>query len=167
MFAEGFIAEHIFEILGLFVTIGGIWLVVTQLRETRRATEVEAILGLYSKYDDLWEDFLYIGKLIWTEKWERMSSKEAFEYINSSPKRRKTYSRVLGFGEALGLLVNRNSIDFKVAYQFAGTAFSQDFRRVEKTISQERIERNFPEVWDMYEWLALEIEEYAESLSKN
>lgn len=46
MFSEGFIADHILEILSLGLAALGIWFVVQQLRETKLASQMEAMVHL-------------------------------------------------------------------------------------------------------------------------
>ena len=72
MFAEDFIANHLFEILGLVVTISGIWLVVQQLRETKLATQMEGVLSLSDRFIEITPEVSLIDRVTSAADWSTL-----------------------------------------------------------------------------------------------
>lgn len=158
MFADGFLANNIFEILGLIVTIGGIWLVVKQLNETRLATQMEGMLVLGEKFAASINDASILRELFELEEWKGLSDREAHNRVYDSKALANAYNKVLSLFELIGVLVRRKTLDRELAFDYYGSVASGWWNYLEKITRQRRIENNSESIGEHWEWLAKQFE---------
>ena len=165
MFADGFIAEHIFEILGLLVTVGGVWLVVKQLNETRLASQMEGMLALTERNAALLDHIDIFSKFVNTDKWKKADGQAARKIIFDSKKNRNAFLELGSFYEIVGVLVGRKVLDENLAYDYFGDFLSTRWTLVEKAVKGQREQINNETYLNHWEWLAKKFE--AETAKRN
>ena len=83
MFNNDFLSISLVEIIGLLVTIIGIWLVVKQLNETRLASQMEGLLELTNLDLSNSDGLLALKELSSQEDWNTLSDEEAFARVHN------------------------------------------------------------------------------------
>ena len=162
MFADGFIAEHIFEILGLLVTVGGVWLVVKQLNETRLASQMEGILALGDRFDGIVEHNIILFELSQTTPWKEANNSKAHKIIFESKRNREAFFKVTSFYEALAVLVRRRVVDKQLAIDNWGDMVGKRWTWIEKAVLEHRRSLENEKFSQHWEWMAKEFENYPE-----
>ena len=157
MFAGEFISNHIFEILGLLVTIAGVWFVVQQLREAKLASQMEGMIHLaeLSGSNETREE---LRELVYIEEWEILSPKEAYSRIFDSENSKKGFLKMASVYELVGVFVKRKALDEGIVYDQYGHGVPFWWRRLEKVIVfMRRVEKN-EALFVNWEWLAQRFE---------
>lgn len=158
MFADGYFSFSFPEIVGTIVTITGIWLVVKQLNETRLASQMEGMLALVAKLDDIAEQrdtLLDLGSL---DEWISLSDEEAYAKVYAQESYRVAYVRTKIFYELLGVLVYKKTLDKGLAYEFFGNTVMLWWKRLSKVMRQQDVRQDTKEMGRNWERLAIEFE---------
>jgi hypothetical protein len=162
MFADGFLSITLEGILGLLVTAVGIWLVVQQLREAKLASQMEGMLALVGKLDDIAEQrdtLLNLGSL---DEWLSLSDEEAYDKVHAKESYRVAYTRTKIFYELLGVLVYKKTLDKGLAVEFFGNTVTLWWKRLSKVMRQQDLKQNTQEMGRNWQRLALEIEKMSD-----
>lgn len=158
MFAENFLSITVADVLGLLVTIIGIWLVVRQLTESKLASQMEGMLTLGDRFDHLLEHIILLFELSQSDRWKKADSDEAYKIIYETQENREAFFKMGSFYELLAVLVRRKVLDEKLAYDTYGELVAKRWRWVEKAVAAHRIAQGTEEYWEHWEWLALRFE---------
>ncbi len=147
------------DILGLIVTLLGIWLVVRQLREGKLASQMEGVLML----QDHWERIIEDRSLLWEmtlqdDEWDSCSPKVAYRKIFGDKTITDSFMRVANFFDNLGMLVRGHALDMDFAYRGYGNVLSILYDKLEKVIALDRKVQNNPQIFVSWEWLRREFE---------
>jgi hypothetical protein len=146
------------ELLGLLVTIAGIWFVVQQLREAKLASQMEGLLQLQSQYREIGNKADELRALIYSPNWRSLSPKEAYLAIETNPKAHQSYDDISNFYENLGSLVKIKALDMDLVFMTLGPPSAGLFRFLKKAVQAQRIRDEYPDLLAHWEWLALEFE---------
>lgn len=146
------------EVLGLLVTIVGIWLVVMQLRETKLASQMEGLLTLGQMDSGNSTNWNRALELINGQDWKAMKASEAHELFHETDSISKAFDEITVFFELMSVLVRRKALDKRMAYDMYGNAVPRWWKRLEKVIEHHRVETNDDSIGKNWEWLADEFE---------
>ena len=157
MFADGFLSAYMFEILGLLVTIAGIWFVVQQLRESKLASQMEGILML----QDHWERIIEDRGLLWdmtmtNDDWDTYSAKMAYKAVYDDKDVRDSFLRVANFFDTIGTLVIGKSLDKKLAYHQYNLVLCPLYDKFEIVLSVDRKAQKNARIFENWEWIRKE-----------
>ena len=158
MFGEGYLSNNLFEIVGLLVTILGIWFVVRQLREGKLSSQMEAMMGLREMISDYSGSEQIILDLFASDDWNSISDKEAHKRIVSSESTLEAWNEITSFMELYSLLVRKSALDESLAFAFNGKFVSLWWSRLERIVYQERTSMNWSGLLENWEWLARRFE---------
>ena len=161
MFSENFNSITLADVLGLLVTIVGIWLVVRQLTESKLASQMEGMLTLGDRFDGLLEHIILLFELSESDEWKAADSDKAYKMIYRTKKNREAFFKMGSFYELLAVLVRRKVLDEQLAYDTYGALVAKRWRWVEKAVGAHRDAQGTDEYWEHWEWLALRFENYA------
>jgi hypothetical protein len=154
MFGGEYFSFSFPELVGTVVTIVGIWLVVRQLKETRQASQMESFLLLNQAYSDVNKNAIALKDLVGSNPWKDLSDEKAFVAIKGKTITYEGYNDIFGFFDLMGMLVRRNVLDEGMARETWGKLVSIWWGRVERMVRYERVDRNWPELGQNWEWLA-------------
>ena len=157
MFADGFLADNLFEIMSLLLTAAGIWFIVQQLREAKLASQMEGMISLTDSYKKLSEEFAYLEPLFADEKWISLSLDEKYSRVLKETEIFGNMSNVLDHYELVGLLVKSKALDKHIAYRFYGSS-DVDWKNYEKIVQTHRDAIQRPQIGIYWEWLEREFE---------
>jgi len=146
------------DVLGLIVTIVGIWLVVRQLREAKLASQMGGMMELRQMISDNSEFERLLFDLISEDDWEAISAKEAHARLFNSDELTEAWNELTSFFELYSLLVRKKALDEGMAYAYNGKFVSLWWKRLEKIARQQRIELKWGDLLENWEWLALKFE---------
>ena len=157
MVVNDFLLNNMFEILGLLVTMAGIWFVVQQLRESKLASQMEGILML----QDHWERIIEDRGLLWemtiqNDDWDSLSAKKAYREVYKNKDVNDSFIRVANFFDTVGNLVISKSLDKELAYRQYCLVLSPLFDKFEKVILLDRKVQKNPRIFDNWEWMRRE-----------
>ena len=156
MFADVNLSNNIFEILGLLVTIVGIWLVVSQLRESRLSTQLSGFLELSSQFTGIAASIEFVDDLSVSEEWKSFDGSQAFAYLTEDVETRKMYKHVAAFYETLSALVKRGALDYQLIAETYGGIGARRWRTLEKAVTVHRKALSSPGLYENWEWFAKE-----------
>ena len=159
MFNNDFLSISLVEIIGLLVTIIGIWLVVKQLNETRLASQMEGLLELTNLDLSNSDGLLALKELSSQEDWNTLSDEEAFARVHNSKTSKKAWMETMTFFELLGVLGKRKALDKGLANDQFGRVVSIWWNRFEKVARQHRSNGNWDGYAENWEWLANEFKD--------
>ena len=154
MFADGFLSDHIFEILGLLVTIVGIILVLRQIRESTVSSQLSGFLELASQFVGIASSIEFVDALSTSDDWKSLDAKEAFNYLTEDEEIRPKYKEVGAFYETLSALVRRGALDHQLSIDAYGSLLSQRWSTLEKAISVHRKVLGNTTLYEQWEWAA-------------
>ena len=156
MFGEGYFSFSFSELIGTMVTIVGIWLVVSQLRESRLSTQLSGFLELSSQFSGIAASIEFVDDLSVSEEWNSFDGSKAFAYLTDDVEIRKMYKHVGGFYESLSALVERGALDYQLIDKTYGEIGARRWRTVEKAVVEHRKVLNSPGLYENWEWFAKE-----------
>ena len=149
------------DLLGLLVTIVGIWLVVRQLKEAKLASHMEGLLALGDRFDGMIEHFNLLLELSQDERWKEADSATAYKILIESKENRDAFFKVAAFYETIAILVRRNVMDEQLALDGWGDMVAKRWDWMEKAILAQRALLENEEYWQHWEWLAKKFENYS------
>jgi hypothetical protein len=158
MYVDGYIAEHIFEILGLLVTSLGIWFVVQQLRQAKISAQAETLLRLSEWSAELEDETFFLTELVETEKWKKLSQSESYDFMMGEKSYFKTFFKISSLYEMVGVLVRTKALDESLAYEMFDYFLPLMYRNYEKFTLAYREFNNVQTVNVHWEWVAKEFE---------
>ena len=159
MFADGFLSITLEGMLGLLVTVVGIWFVVQQLREARLASQMEGYLMLMGRFGELSAAIEFIDDLGVSQEWNNFSNTEAYNYLIENELYREFYKKIGIFSEGVSALLRRGVLDEKLAFETFGRMGVKRFHTFKKAIDENRMLLGEPTLNDNWEWLAIEFED--------
>lgn len=159
MLNGGFLTITIGEVLGLIVTIVGIWLVVRQLNETRLASQMEGMISLSAMSIDMENDVKALREFTLLEEWEKLDDVEAYELIRGTDEFYQGYLKQATVYGLTGGLVREGALDIRVAAVQFGYFVPAMWRQFEKYTKMLRKEFG-PHINENWEWLAMEFEKF-------
>lgn len=142
------------DLIGLIVTVGGIWLVVKQLREAKLASQMEGVLALGDRFDGMVEELNLLLELSQSERWKEADNEAAYKILLESKKNRTAFFKVASFYETLSVLVRRKVLDEELALDAWGDMVGKRWYWMEKAILAQRVSLENEEYWQHWEWLA-------------
>ena len=158
MFADGYIAEHMFEILGLLVTSLGIWFVVQQLRQAKISAQAETLMRLSEWEGELEDDRVFLTELAETEEWKNLSQAESYDFVMGNDKYSKPFVNISRVYEMVGVLVRTKALDESLAYEMFNYFLPLMWRNYEEFTLAYREAHNVQTVAEHWEWLTIEFE---------
>lgn len=159
MFAENFLSISLAEVLGLLVTMVGIWLVVKQLNETRLASQMEGLMTLMGQYQDLNKERTNLVNMALERKWNKLTPEEAFSTIFNDKNLLASYIKIGNLYDMIGSLIRFKAFDKVLGMRNFGPLILREFRAYEKVIEVDRQRGpGGPMVFEDWEWLAKEVE---------
>ena len=158
MFNIAGFAISLAEVIGLIVTIVGIWLVVRQLREAKLASQMGGMMDLRQMISDNTEFEQLLSELIAEDDWESLNAEEAHSRIFDSDEHTEAWNELTSFFELYSLLVRKKALDEGMAYAYNGKFVSLWWIRLEKIARQQRIELKWDDLLENWEWLAIKFE---------
>lgn len=158
MFNIGGFAISLAEALGLIVTIVGIWLVVRQLREAKLASQMGGMMDLRQMISDNTEFEQLLSDLIAQDDWQSLSDEEAHSRLFASDDLREAWNELTSFFELYSLLVRKKALDEGMAYAYNGKFISLWWTELEKIARHQRIELEWENLLENWEWLATKFE---------
>jgi hypothetical protein len=147
-------------VLGLLVTLLGIYLVVRQLKEARLASQMEGMLALGDRFDGLLEHIIVLNELTKSDRWQAADSEEALGIIYESTETREAFFKVGSYYEGLAVLVRRKVLDEQLAYDSNGSLIYKRWKWVDKAVFAHRIAQGAEDYWEHWEWLAERFRDY-------
>jgi len=156
MFAEGFLSISLEGLIGLIVTVVGIWLVVQQLRETKLASQMDGLITPSEMHKNIREEVKPLQDFADSEEFKKLDGKEAFTMIESNEKYWIGLVRMSYMFTLIGNLVYTKSLDIRLADRSFGYVIPLNWRRLEKVIKWHRIEIENENVNVWWEWLTNE-----------
>jgi hypothetical protein len=157
MFAEDFLSISLAELLGLLVTIGGVWFVVQQLREAKLASQMEGLMELIEQWTASAEMRKPLSDLSNSIEWNEMSDKEAYNRINESQRLKTGWDFMMNWYELIGVLVRKKALNREIVYELIGPFVAYRWKKYEKVIRHYGVERDWHPIHN-WEWLAIEFE---------
>jgi hypothetical protein len=158
MFNIAGFAISLAEVIGLIVTIVGIWLVVRQLREAKLDSQMGGMMDLRQMISDNTEFEQLLSELIAEDDWESLNAEEAHSHIFDSDEHTEAWNELTSFFELYSLLVRKKALDEGMAYAYNGKFVSLWWKRLEKIARQQRIELKWDDLLENWEWLAARFE---------
>ena len=158
MFIIGGIEISLAEVLGLLVTIGGVWLVVKQLNETRLASQMEGLIALMEIDANMEGEVSELRKFTLKEDWDEVNDNEAYSLVMENDRYRRGYLKYIKLYELVGLLVRTKALDERYAFEAFGQFLPMMWRRLEKIVRGERIEEGHELIGEHWEWLTKRID---------
>ena len=156
MFADGYFAFSFSELVGTMVTIVGIWLVVSQLRESRLSTQLSGFLELSNQFMGIAASIEFVDDLSVSEEWNSFDGSQAFAYLTEDIEIRKMYKHVAAFYETLSALVKRGALDYQLIDETYGGIGARRWRTLEKAVTVHRKALSSPGLYENWEWFAKE-----------
>ena len=156
MIGEGFLADNIIELAGLFVTIAGVWFVVQQLREAKLASQMEGVIAIQQMERKHIKSAKPLYELLETDEWQDLDGEEAYSMINNTDAYWDGYLEYVATYGLLGNLVRAKAIHIHLAYEQWGFFVPSRWRALEKFTFMLREKMGTPTLNDNWEWLAIE-----------
>lgn len=155
MIGEIFLSVTLGEILGLVVTVVGIWLIVMQLNGERLASQMTGMLTLLDHWREIIADRQKV--LAMTSRdgdWDKLNAKDAYKSIFRNSEATNSFIRVANFFDTVGLLVRSKALDKRLAFRGWGIFLTRMYDQFEKVILFDRRAQNNHTIYEDWEWLA-------------
>lgn len=146
------------DLLGLLVTVVGIWFVVKQLNETRLASQMEGLLQLQMIYKEVYLDKNIMYEFMDKHKWSTLSDSEAYKLAAKTKSIDESWANILNFYDTLGLLVKSKALDYGIARDSYAGAVVKWWGFLGPVIEQDREDTGEIFLAENWEWLAKEFE---------
>jgi hypothetical protein len=150
---EGYFSISFEAIVGLLVTIVGIWLVVRQLHEAKLASQMGGLLTLEQMALALAELDLDLLNRVASDEWQNISAEEAHQEVFENPKAYKAWNGLVAWNDLLGVLVRRGALDEEMVFLRHGPMTELWYQRFEKIIHVERKRLKWDGLAANWEWL--------------
>ena len=158
MFADGFVSFTIEGLLGLIVTIVGIWLVVKQLSESKLSSQMEGVLNLTDRFIDISDSLSLVDDLAGDKGWAQLSEEEAHSRFLSDTVLRAAVNKVGKFYELLSVLVQTGALDKELAFKLYGEFVHMRWKLIKAPMYGMRKQNAMETIAAEWEWLATEFE---------
>jgi hypothetical protein len=158
MLEAQFLSFRLVEILGIFTTIIGIWLIIRQLTESRLASQMEGAISLVERSDRLEGEIKDLLHMSGSEEWDGLDGEEAFSLIRENPIFSSAYLKMASFYGLVGGLVRARALDLGIASEQFGYFLPKRWRRFEKYTNELRKNLDESQINEDWEWLAIEFE---------
>ena len=158
MFADGYFAISFEGLVGIVVTIVGLWFVVKQLRETRLASQMEGIMQLGDRFMNIVPQIQILHNLTSSTEWEVMQNNNAHDLLFDGGENQEALQSIGVFYENLGMLVRTQSLDQNVAYQLFGDLTQKRWKSVRKAMVWYRKQIDSATLGEHWEWLSNEFD---------
>ena len=152
--SEDFLSITLSDVLGLVVTLFGIWLVVRQLREAKVASQMEGILALGDRFDGIVGHNVHLFELAHSQRWKDADNETAFEIIYESKENQDAFFKVASFYETVAVLIRRKVLDEQLAFDGWGDMVGIRWQWMEKFVLAQRDKTGNEGYWQHWEWLA-------------
>jgi len=143
MFTDDFLSISLAEVLGLLVTLLGIWLVVRQLNEAKLASQMEGLLTLGNQFTELQEKRT-IMRNSERKDWNSLSPEEAYTRVWDDPELKSAYIEIGNHFDLVGTLVSANALSYDMAAKMYKSVVPPIYERLEKVIQVDRIKLDDP-----------------------
>ena len=157
MFADDFLSISLAELLGLLVTIGGVWFVVQQLKESKLSSQMEGLMELIEQWTASTQVRKPLSDLTNSSEWKELSGEEAYNRISESEQLKAGLDFTVNWYELIGVLVRKKSLNKEIVYELIGPFVAYRWKKMEKVIRHDRTVREWHQVHN-WEWLATEFE---------
>ena len=158
MVEEQFLSFRMVEILGIFTTIVGIWLIIRQLTESRLASQMEGAISLADRSDRLEGEIKDLMHMASGEEWDGLDGEDVFSLIRENPKYGGAYLKMANLYGLVGGLVRARALDLHIADGGFGYFVPKRWRMFEKYRQELRRYLEEPDINENWEWLAIEFE---------
>ena len=152
--SEDFLSITLSDVLGLVVTLFGIWLVVRQLREAKVASQMEGILALGDRFDGIVGHNVRLFELAHSQRWKDADNETAFEIIYESKENQDAFFKVASFYEPVAVPIRRKVLDEQLAFDGWGDMVGIRWQWMEKFVLAQRDKTGNEGYWQHWEWLA-------------
>ena len=160
MFADDYFSFSFAEMVGTLVTIVGIWLVVSQLRQSRIAAQMEGILEISSWFNEIGPALDFVDDLGSSNKWNGLDGTQAYDFLTKSKSSRRLYREIVVFYESLATLVRSGILNRKLAYNNFGPMSIKRWKTLEKAIIINRKIVGEESLYKDWDWMAGDFEKY-------
>jgi len=150
---EGYFSISFEAIVGLLVTIVGIWLVVRQLHEAKLASQMGGLLTLEQMALALAELDLDLLNRVASDEWQKIPAEQAHREVFENPNAYKAWNGLVAWNDLLGVLVRRGALDEEMVFLRHGTMTELWYQRFEKIIRIERKRLKWDGLAANWEWL--------------
>jgi hypothetical protein len=162
MITFGSLSISLAEVLGLIVTIVGVWFVVKQLNETRLASQMEGLIALMEIETNMEGEVSELREFTLKEEWDEVSDNEAFSLVMKNDNYRRGYLKYIKLYELIGVLVRTKALDERFAFEQFGQFLPMMWRRLERIVKGERQEEGLELIGEHWEWLTKRMEKKIE-----